>query len=277
VFSAVRVITHSRPVYSALYFVLTVLSTCGLLLLLEAEFMAFATIIIYAGAILVTYLFVIMLATMPQVEGQVEEAPVYDRAAREPLSAVVLGFALIAVLSNVIFSTNTELVRQNPTAPQFVAIETTVQYMPDRVREALLAGGYVEDAEALSAMRLMMQDQTLLGYNDSRARVMAIDLTELENLALADELAAPNIDQVGIGLFVGHELGIELAGIILLLSMVGAIVIGRKQVEKIAVAVNETGGDEATRDSMDQIEPGHEPGPGEPGFMGDVSGSMNRG
>ena len=59
---AVRVVTHPRPVYSALYFVLTVFATAGLFVLLWAEFMAAALVLIYAGAILVTYVFVIMLA-----------------------------------------------------------------------------------------------------------------------------------------------------------------------------------------------------------------------
>src|SRR5438477_11662212 len=59
---AVRVITHTRPVYSALYFVLTVFASAGLFLLLKAEFMAAALVVIYAGAILITYVFVIMLA-----------------------------------------------------------------------------------------------------------------------------------------------------------------------------------------------------------------------
>src|SRR5450432_786146 len=62
-FGAVRVITHSKPVYSALYFVLTVFASAGLFLLLWAEFMAAALILIYAGAILITYVFVIMLAS----------------------------------------------------------------------------------------------------------------------------------------------------------------------------------------------------------------------
>ena len=60
---ALRVVTHTRPVYSALYFVLTVFATAGLFILLWAEFMAAALVLIYAGAILITYVFVIMLAS----------------------------------------------------------------------------------------------------------------------------------------------------------------------------------------------------------------------
>src|SRR5437773_11078857 len=38
--AAVRMITHNRPVYAALYFVMVVLSSAGLFLMLQAEFMA---------------------------------------------------------------------------------------------------------------------------------------------------------------------------------------------------------------------------------------------
>jgi NADH-quinone oxidoreductase subunit J len=78
--AALRVITHPRPVYAALYFVLTVIATAGLFLILSAEFMAFAMIIVYAGAILITYLFVIMLATQSPQEGEVEVLTEYDTA-----------------------------------------------------------------------------------------------------------------------------------------------------------------------------------------------------
>src|SRR5947209_9603130 len=66
---AVRVVTHSKPVYAALYFVLTVFATAGLFILLSAEFMAVALVIIYAGAILITYVFVIMLASQASEGG----------------------------------------------------------------------------------------------------------------------------------------------------------------------------------------------------------------
>jgi len=89
---ACRVVTHSRPVYSALYFVLVVVAVAALLVLQDAEFLAVALIIIYAGAILVTYLFVIMLA-------QQSTEPTYDRYAREPLLAVLGGFVLMAAVA----------------------------------------------------------------------------------------------------------------------------------------------------------------------------------
>jgi NADH-quinone oxidoreductase subunit J len=101
---AVRVITHPKPVYSALFFILVVLSTAGLLILAGAEFLAAALVIVYAGAILVTYVFVIMLAQQSPAEsdGALSITLDYDRRAREPIAAVVSGFVLIGTLSGVI-------------------------------------------------------------------------------------------------------------------------------------------------------------------------------
>lgn len=100
ILGAVRVVTHRRPVYSALYFVLTVFASAGLFVLLSAEFMAAALILIYAGAILVTYVFVIMLAARAGAGGELSE---HDTVSREPLAAAAVGFGLMAILLFVIF------------------------------------------------------------------------------------------------------------------------------------------------------------------------------
>lgn len=104
---SVRVITHPKPVYSALYFVLTVFATAGLFLLMWAEFMAAALVLIYAGAILVTYVFVIMLASEAAGSGLGTGArgglPEHDAVAREPFLASLMGFALMGLILFVIF------------------------------------------------------------------------------------------------------------------------------------------------------------------------------
>jgi len=84
-------ITQRNPARAALAFALVVLSSCGLFLLLAAPFLMAATIIIYAGAIIVTFLFVLMLA---QQEGPSDA----DQRSREPLLATIAGFALLGVL-----------------------------------------------------------------------------------------------------------------------------------------------------------------------------------
>jgi NADH-quinone oxidoreductase subunit J len=84
-------ITQRNAARAALAFTLVVLSSCGLFLLLAAPFLMAATIIIYAGAIIVTFLFVLMLA---QQEGPSDA----DQRSREPLVATIAGFGLLGVL-----------------------------------------------------------------------------------------------------------------------------------------------------------------------------------
>ena len=88
---ATLMITCRNPARSALSFAIVVLSTCGLFLLLAAPFLMAATIVIYAGAIIVTFLFVIMLS---QQEGPSNA----DLRSRDPDLAVVAGFVLLAAL-----------------------------------------------------------------------------------------------------------------------------------------------------------------------------------
>lgn len=156
---AVRVITHPKPVYSALYFILTVFATAGLFLLLRAEFMAAALVVIYAGAILITYVFVIMLASEASQIGAVTE---HDVVAREPVIACAGGFGLMGVLLFVIF---------------------------DKYQSILPAG------------------------------------------QASQSPIAGSTQQLGAFLFTNQLLNLELAGLILTIAMVGAIVIARRKVQ----------------------------------------------
>jgi NADH-quinone oxidoreductase subunit J len=89
--SAGMMITARNPVYSALWFALVLLSNSGLYLLQDAEFLSAATIIVYAGAIIVTFLFVIMLA-------QPKGAAGYDHVSREPVLSIVTGLIVASAL-----------------------------------------------------------------------------------------------------------------------------------------------------------------------------------
>jgi NADH-quinone oxidoreductase subunit J len=171
-FGAIRVITHPRPVYSALYFVLTVFATAGLFILMYAEFMAAALVLIYAGAILITYVFVIMLASSAQTAGNAPLAGLAecDTVSREPFSAACVGFALMGVLLFVIFD------RANQIPP--TAVATAAPQMPE---------------------------ERIHGSTQS----------------------------IGQYLFQEQTVNLELAGLILTVAMVGAIMIARKRVFSI--------------------------------------------
>jgi NADH:ubiquinone oxidoreductase subunit 6 (subunit J) len=91
VIAGALLVTQRNPARAALSFALVVLSSCGLFLLLAAPFLMAATTIVYAGAIVVTFLFVLMLA---QQEGPSDA----DDRSREPLLSVAGGFILLGVL-----------------------------------------------------------------------------------------------------------------------------------------------------------------------------------
>jgi NADH-quinone oxidoreductase subunit J len=60
-FAGLRVITARNPVHGALFLVLAFFTAAGLWLLLRAEFLAIALVVVYVGAVMVLFLFVVMM------------------------------------------------------------------------------------------------------------------------------------------------------------------------------------------------------------------------
>lgn len=60
-FAAFRVITARNPVYAALYLVLAFFQASAVWLLLRAEFLAISLVLVYVGAVMVLFLFVVMM------------------------------------------------------------------------------------------------------------------------------------------------------------------------------------------------------------------------
>ena len=205
--AAVRVITHHRPVYSALWFVMVVVASAGLLLTLSAEFMAFAMLIIYGGAILVTYMFVIMLATPPRGADDSDDGPTYDRYSMEPIWASAAGFLLLAVILSVAFE---------PMTPNLSRLEDG--YVgAEAETDAYVAANILADRRSGS-------DHADLGTPSGQQAVLDSQGQPLPELS--------NVERVGLDLFQAHPLAIELAGVILLLALIGAVVIAKTQIHE---------------------------------------------
>jgi len=60
-FAAFRVVTTRNPVHAALWLVLSFFSAAAIWLLLQAEFLAIALVLVYVGAVMVLFLFVVMM------------------------------------------------------------------------------------------------------------------------------------------------------------------------------------------------------------------------
>lgn len=234
-----RMITHPRPVYAALYFILTIIASSGLYLLLSAEFMAFALIIIYAGAILITYLFVIMLATQAPTDDDDESLTDYDTTSREPIAAVASGFVLLALLSTMLFRGAPAL----EPMPGLDGSDAILSQLPGKVEDALLEG-LLERELIDETERLAIMDNGIVIDSEARRVLVATGVAPGEagdiqksrfvivpDDVWPDDLIGSNVEGLGLNLLGQHPMTIEIAGVILLMAMLGATVLARKQVD----------------------------------------------
>jgi len=161
--SAVASVTFRRPIYCAIWFALCLMGVAGLFLYQGAQFLGVATIVVYAGAILVTILFVLMLATP-------EGHAYYDRLSWEAPLASVVGGVLVGLMT----------------------ITTASALQPRAVGESQ----WVEArAEA-----------------DRAANILAPDHSAT----------------LGRELFSRHLIAVEVAGVLLLVALVGAVAIAHQ-------------------------------------------------
>ena len=102
VVAATRVITARNPVHSALFLVLTFVSSAAIWLLMKAEFLAIVLVLVYVGAVMVLFLFVVMMLNIDVEEmrkGFWRNAPV----------AAVVGVLMAALLIAIFLAPDTAL------------------------------------------------------------------------------------------------------------------------------------------------------------------------
>ncbi len=92
--SGILVVTRKNPVHSALALILALLSQAGLYLMLYAPFVAGVQIILYAGGIMVLFLFVIMLVNLERAR---REEQFNKQWLAGTIAAAALGFLFITV------------------------------------------------------------------------------------------------------------------------------------------------------------------------------------
>jgi NADH-quinone oxidoreductase subunit J len=108
--SAVGVVLSRRPLYAALSLVVNMLSLALLFALLSGQFLAAAQVIVYAGAVMVLFVFVIALLNPTR-----EESPVQDP--RQIMAAVLIGGGLVAVAAVAFLNSGA--------GPAFESLDTT--------------------------------------------------------------------------------------------------------------------------------------------------------
>ncbi len=80
-FAAFRVITARNPVHAVLYLILAFSQAAAVWLLLKAEFLAIALVLVYLGAVMVLFLFVVMMLDLLRNSSTRMARPMADSAA----------------------------------------------------------------------------------------------------------------------------------------------------------------------------------------------------
>jgi NADH:ubiquinone oxidoreductase subunit 6 (subunit J) len=271
--SGTLLVTQHNPVKAALSFALVILSTCGLFLLQAAPFLMAATIIVYAGAIIVTFLFVIMLAQQAGLSSA-------DARSREPLLACIAGFVLLGALLYVLQATydtrgldallnqlSQALRQESPDAARKVLEDRDAFLLAVQDEENKLPGLQVSQPELRAARnaleeawdapeegKLRQALQRLYDVTDGIRRRRAGSLEPPESAQLSaysgtpanlpvtqlrantvgrGALPAANVEALGRSLFTDYLLAVELGGTLLLVATVGAIAIAGRRTEGV--------------------------------------------
>jgi NADH-quinone oxidoreductase subunit J len=170
VIGAVGVVVMRQPVHSALFLLLSFVAVAGLFVLANAEFLAAVQILVYAGGIMVLFLFTIMLVN---VRRQEREGFIHRQAG----VAILFGAAFYVVVGG------------------------------------LLVG----EARKLAAGDLFA----------------AADPAALAAVAFPGGSVAGNSQAVGWALYRDYFLPFEIASVFLLVAMIGAVVLGKRTMEKV--------------------------------------------
>ena len=187
----VLMITARNPVYAALWFALATLATCGLFLLQSAPFLAAATVIVYAGAVIVTFLFVIMLAQQSGAAG-------YDQKSGQSLMATISAFVLLG------------------------AVAMTLQ------QDKLEIGVPVVVAKAKSDVASAASSENMISMTTSSETKAPAKPGNLLSAADPDH-AVGDLKGLGRSMFSDYLFAVELAGTLLLVASIGAIALAPRR------------------------------------------------
>ena len=104
--SAINVLVQRHVLYSSLSLILLLTAVSALFVLMQAEFLAVINVIVYAGAIMVLFVFVIMLLNLPEQEsgGEPNEEDGRDRMRWLKLVGIPMGLFLLFMVARTVWS-----------------------------------------------------------------------------------------------------------------------------------------------------------------------------
>jgi len=178
--SSVLVVALRNPVHSALFLLLTFLCVAVIFFLVGAEFLGAVQVLVYAGGIMVLFLFVVMLINVRDLPEQAMLSPYWK-------GALAVGFGLFILFASVVRGGAYAEPVSNPKA-----LRQTTTAVRQRVR----------NEEGQRVVRVRQRKQTV-----------------------------GNSEAVGMMLYREFLVPFEIASIFLLVAMIGAIVIGKRELQ----------------------------------------------
>lgn len=171
--SSILVVSMRNPVHSALFLLLTFLCVAVLFVLKSAEFVAAVQVLVYAGGIMVLFLFVVMLINYRQLPEE------------RVLSPVWLGGLSVGIAVFVLFATVVRTGAYHDQVPDAAAKLSTVKQLEPHPTD--------------------------------------------ENKLVRRTRENRNSEAVGMALYTDYLVPFEVASLFLLVAMIGAIVIGKRE------------------------------------------------
>lgn len=184
IFSAGMVVTVRNPVHAAMFLVLCFFTTAAIWLLLEAEFLAITLVLVYVGAVMVLFLFVVMML-------DINVAPLREGFARfMPVGVVVavLMFAVMAMVvganyfgSRVFTAPERHAADYSNTRELGMQLYTTYVYPFEIASVILLVAIVAAIALTLrrrSGTRFQRQEEQVVVKRDDRVRMVQMDAEE---------------------------------------------------------------------------------------------------
>ncbi|MEA2464551.1 MAG: NADH-quinone oxidoreductase subunit [Acidobacteriota bacterium] len=175
--SSILVVAMRNPVHSALFLLVTFLCVAVLFVIKAAEFVAAVQVLVYAGGIMVLFLFVVMLINYRHLPEERVMSPVW------------LGGILVGVSIFVLFAT-------------------------------LVRTGVYHDEATAPVRKLTTVRESYLTEHPSDPNKLVRRTRDRENR---------NAEAVGMALYTEYLVPFEVASLFLLVAMIGAIVIGKRE------------------------------------------------
>lgn len=97
IFTAIMMITRRSPVSSAIYLIINFAMVSGIYLLLKAQFIAIIQVLVYMGAIMVLFLFVIMLLNLKN------EKKLIENFSYTKITAILFSIAMLGLMSLTVY------------------------------------------------------------------------------------------------------------------------------------------------------------------------------